>query len=81
MVYSDVFYPPEGLSNEYVCPLICQKGARNDTFRIGSFRLLHFGSRHRRAAGIGPLLEILDCHCLGRTIRVHLPLDGGDLDI
>ena len=25
VVYSDGFYPQEGLSNEYVCPLICQK--------------------------------------------------------
>jgi hypothetical protein len=24
-VYNDRFYPPEGLSNEYVCPLICQR--------------------------------------------------------
>ena len=52
------------------------------TFRVDAFRLFQFGSRNRRVAGIGPLLEILDCHCfgsLGTTIRVDLELDGGDL--
>jgi hypothetical protein len=51
------------------------------TFSVDAFRL-QFGSRNRRVARIGPLLEILDRHCfgsLGTMIRVDLELDGGDL--